>query len=633
MIDRMWPTGSVHNWRETSGAPGGPIGPAMTTLRSVVAPLASTVRSAGIVYIVVQVVIWHSFYTADLWRLAGPAVAVAWAAIVVVRLRRRWPSPFLAGVDSAVYVALALGAQGCVPPQVRDDMFGWLVVSMSGQLIVPAWYAPGVLSALLTLIMPTAYLVGAARLPVTDSRTMTGAAVILIVIGLVHILARRVLYRRAAAADGTVAEAAASAGEQYAILSRNIERREHERLLHDTVLNTLTALARASADDLAEVVSRCRGDVALIEDALGDRDDLAAGAGRAAGDLVGQVRAVVADLRGRGLTVHLDIDDEGAPVVPARVAAAIANATREALSNVAAHAGTAEAWVLVRLTAAAGRCRRPRPPAGDRARPRRRLRPRPGRPGQARPPAVHRASAPPTAAAQASIRSAPGQGTEVSLVLACLRAPRDRAGSRARPGEPARGRQGTVSPHPVSPHPVSPHPVSPQAVSPQAVSPQAVTRDIAQAGLMRMVGTIAVFPPCLAIIQVLATAHNYRQPGVAIVVWLAVLAAAAWLVPRLQAGGLSAGETAAAIAIAIAAVALVALARQAHATPGSVDLAVLGTVWLLVLVVVSRSALVWVPAALLVFAVHSALLVRAEGLNRADPVRDSRWPATSARPS
>lgn len=415
MIDRMWPTGSVHNWRETSGAPGGPIGPAMTTLRSVVAPLASTVRSAGIVYIVVQVVIWHSFYTADLWRLAGPAVAVAWAAIVVVRLRRRWPSPFLAGVDSAVYVALALGAQGCVPPQVRDDMFGWLAVSMSGQLIVSAWYAPGVLSALLTLIMPTAYLAGAARLPVTDRRTMTGAAVILIVIGLAHILARRVLYRRAAAADGTVAEAAAFAGEQYAILSRNIERREHERLLHDTVLNTLTALARASADDLAEVVSRCRGDVALIEDALGDRDDLAAGTGRAADDLVGQVRAVVTDQRGRGLTVHLDVNDEGAPSVPVRVAAAITNATREALSNVAAHAGTAEAWVLVRLTAtpddADVPCRlqvtvRDRGAGFDLAQVDQ------GRLGLRRSIAERAADC----GAQASIRSAPGQGTEVSIV-------------------------------------------------------------------------------------------------------------------------------------------------------------------------------------------------------------------------
>ncbi len=49
MIDPMWPTDNVHQWRETVGSPPLPTGPAMTTLRSVVAPLASTIRSAGIV--------------------------------------------------------------------------------------------------------------------------------------------------------------------------------------------------------------------------------------------------------------------------------------------------------------------------------------------------------------------------------------------------------------------------------------------------------------------------------------------------------------------------------------------------------------------------------------------------------
>jgi signal transduction histidine kinase len=39
------------------------------------------------------------------------------------------------------------------------------------------------------------------------------------------------------------------------------------------------------------------------------------------------------------------------PAVPAPVAAAISNAVREALSNVAAHAGTGEAWVEVSLPA------------------------------------------------------------------------------------------------------------------------------------------------------------------------------------------------------------------------------------------------------------------------------------------
>ena len=350
----MWPTDNVHQWRETVGSSPLPTGPAITTLRSVVAPLASTIRSAGIVYVAVQIVIWHSFYTADGWRLTAPVIVVAWATAVIVCLRRRWPSPFLACVDSGVYLALALSAQECVPPNVRDDTFSWLVISMSGQLIVPAWYAPASLSLLLTLIAPAAFWLGAISQPVTNYRTLAGATMILIVVGLVHTFSRRELYGRAEAADATLDAAAHAAGEQYAILARNIERREHERLLHDTVLNTLTALARAAVDDPAVAVSRCRQDVALIEDALGDQGDPAADARRASGDLAGEVRAVVTDMRGRGLTVHVDIEGEGVSVVPARVTAAIANATREALSNVAEHAGTGEAWVQVRLTAPAG---------------------------------------------------------------------------------------------------------------------------------------------------------------------------------------------------------------------------------------------------------------------------------------
>jgi signal transduction histidine kinase len=328
----------------------------MTTLRSLIAYLASMIRCAGIIYIVVQVVIWHSFYTAASWRLAAPVLAVAWAVTAAVYLRRHWPSPFLACVDSAIYVALALGAQECVPPAVRDDTFSWLVISMSGQLIVPAWYAPGTVSVLLTIISPAAFWVGAVLQPVTSTRTLTAAAILLAVVGLVHGYGRREFYSRAAAADADLDRADQAAREQYAIRRRNVERREHERLLHDTVLNTLTALARADSDNAADLVNRCRQDVALIEDALGDPGELAADAGRPSGRLSSEMRAVAADMRARGLDVHLEIDggDGGEPAVPARVTTAISNAAREALSNVAAHAGTGEAWVRVRLTVLEG---------------------------------------------------------------------------------------------------------------------------------------------------------------------------------------------------------------------------------------------------------------------------------------
>jgi hypothetical protein len=142
-----------------------------------------------------------------------------------------------------------------------------------------------------------------------------------------------------------------------------------------------------------------------------------------------------------------------------------------------------------------------------------------------------------------------------------------------------------------------------------------VARDTAVTGLLRFVWTLALMLPFLALVQVIANSGDYRQPAVAIAVWLAVLGAAAWLVPRLRAGALTAGETAAAIVIAAAAVAALGAVRRGHVAQGSVDLAILGTVWLLALVVMSRPARVWIPAALFVFAVNGALLVHDQGLN------------------
>jgi signal transduction histidine kinase len=350
----MRPTEDPLRRRDIRDSGTAPIGPATTTLRSVIARLASVVRCAGIVYIAVQVAIWPSFYAADPWRLAGPAAAAAWAVAAVVYLRRTWAAPFAACLDSAGYVALALTAEASVPPAVREHAYSWLVIAMSSQLIVPAWFAPGALSVLLAIASPAAYLIGVERTPGTGSGMMAAAAVLLILVASVHSYGRRALYRRAAAADAALAEADLAAAGQHVVLSRNIERREHERLLHDTVLNTLTSLARVSAGDaldgagVAPVVSRARQDVALIEAALSDPDP--DGSAAADGDLIRGLRGVADAMSARGLRVHLAVTGD-VPAVPAQVVTALSNATREALSNVAAHAGTADAWVEVRRAA------------------------------------------------------------------------------------------------------------------------------------------------------------------------------------------------------------------------------------------------------------------------------------------
>jgi hypothetical protein len=51
-------------------------------------------------------------------------------------------------------VLLALGAGQCVPPAMRGDTASWLYIALVVQVIVPAWFAPGWLLALVALSRP-----------------------------------------------------------------------------------------------------------------------------------------------------------------------------------------------------------------------------------------------------------------------------------------------------------------------------------------------------------------------------------------------------------------------------------------------------------------------------------------------
>ena len=42
-----------------------------------------------------------------------------------------------------------------MPPSLRGHAYSWLVIAMSGQLLVPAWYAPAAVSVPLALAAPT----------------------------------------------------------------------------------------------------------------------------------------------------------------------------------------------------------------------------------------------------------------------------------------------------------------------------------------------------------------------------------------------------------------------------------------------------------------------------------------------
>jgi len=573
-----------------------PAGPAVTALRAVAAWTARVIRCIAMAYIAAQVLVWHSFYAADPWRLAGPVLAMAWAAAIVASRSGRRLMRWREVADSAATVLLALAAGRCVPAAVRGDTTNWLYIAMVGQLFIPAWLAPMAWAAPLALISAAAYLLGTAVTPPADAggSSPVVAAALLLAIAAAAWCARWMLERSATTADATLARADRDASQQRVALSRNTERREHERLLHDTVLNTLTALARASGGEAAGLVGRCRRDVALMEYALSDPGDPARVAGRPFGGLLIGVEAAAIEMRSRGLDVHVDVAGGpglgGAPglvstppAVPAPVGIAMAYAVREALVNVANHAGTGEAWVEVRPAGAGGLRVTVRdagagfdPAAVDQT-----------RLGLRRSIGERLADV----GGRASVRSSPGEGTVVRLHW-------------APPGlaDPGAGTAGL-----------------PRA----EMSHDGATADVRVAGngrdtwepeIPRVAAMVAVVWQLTLLFPVLGYLHYYRQPALPVGVWLGMLAAAAWLVPRARASGLSGPEATAAIAIALGAVILVGWDRRAHGATGSVDWSVFGTAWLLALVVLSRPVWVWVGGAAAVFAAHAVFVIRVLGV-------------------
>jgi signal transduction histidine kinase len=351
----------AHQALATAGAAAP--GPAMTVLSVMIVWIAAIVRGMAAGYVVVQVLIWHTFYLDHPWTLWGPAVAVAWGFGTIAYLRHhppRWP---VVCVDTAVYVALGAGAGWCVPLAMRGLAGSWLFIVVASQVVMPVWFTPRRLGLVLALASVAAFWTGTMLAQTggdggRSARAASVALLLLLVAG--HWCGRRMLYRRAARADDALAAADLEARDQYVVHSRNIERREQDRLLHDTVLNTLTAVGRSG--DAEAVRSACRHSIGLLEDALSEPGEPAAG-GQPGGDPLAAIRQAVSEMRARGLVVQLEVTDgvvagpagvtvgdvAGFPV-PAGVVTAMAHATREALMNVAQHARTGEARVSVGVT-------------------------------------------------------------------------------------------------------------------------------------------------------------------------------------------------------------------------------------------------------------------------------------------
>ena len=154
-----------------------------------------------------------------------------------------------------------------------------------------------------------------------------------------------------------------------------------------------------------------------------------------------------------------------------------------------------------------------------------------------------------------------------------------------------------------------------RAVPREPATPHGAVAAATESAAPRLVGAIAIVLPAGLLIQALADHDDYHHPVIPVLVWLGMLAAAVWLVPRQRSGELTNAHVAVAVLVAVAAVTAIGLDRRLEGAAGNVDWTILGTIWLLAVIALSSPAWLWVPGSALVMGIHAIFVVRALGVS------------------
>ena len=290
--------------------------------------------------------------------LAGAAVALSlltWGALLLLQYggsaqQRRW-----ARYADVAAVALAVVAAAATAEATGswNEAYSLAVLcaGLIGALVeVRAALALVGLLALLTLEPVLDY--GRAASPV--GAPATGVAAYVTVIGGCIIGVRLVLEGNARRVDKDTARRDEIARQQRMVEGVEGAMRRQERLLHETVLNTLTAIARGGLGGTSVAGSVLEQRCVEAIDVLSDLESGAQALEPTMGisplgyvTLNTELDSFIGGLRAGGLDVDVVLDS--LEEVPDRVRGALLTAIREALTNIARHAHARRAWVLVRV--------------------------------------------------------------------------------------------------------------------------------------------------------------------------------------------------------------------------------------------------------------------------------------------
>ncbi|GAA3441362.1 ATP-binding protein [Planomonospora venezuelensis] len=252
--------------------------------------------------------------------------------------RRGWFTPRAVVIDVLATCVFMIGVTGACLPASGTCVSNWSSHALlaTGALIGAVGERPVQFTALLPPIAVYAIAhaddLGRRFPPVLELAVrVNGYLWFAVIVFFIH----RYLAAQAARLDGLAEQRLAAEAERAAERTRLA----HYRQLHDTVLATLTAIARGGLDHCTEEVRRrCAADAAYVRALIGQD-----GAGPATGLGNGLARAVS---RAAGLGLCVRYAAEALPEdLPAGVAAAMAESAAEALNNVVRHSGEREAWL------------------------------------------------------------------------------------------------------------------------------------------------------------------------------------------------------------------------------------------------------------------------------------------------
>lgn len=321
---------------------GGPAELALTHRTAILTVVlrVSGAAGAGLVAMVGQA------YPARLdWVLAAVTVLLCWTCLFAIQVRRQGPRTWLFVGDAMVVSALCLFHDRLVPAAVLEASAGtgWVDMAACTSVFIAQFGLRQPLGLVAALGLTAGYAIGtpeAREAPVV----MVGQA--LLAFGLMS-----ALRRSARSSDLTLARRASEHATDLARSAGRADELSQQRLLHDTVLATLTMVSTGSiGSDSSALPRRAAADLAVIEKLRvppGAAPDIAVGAAPTRLDLA--LRTVV-PASGPGLPI-LDVEFDVPPLrLPRDVVVGISESVAEALTNVVRHAGTPAVRVIAKAT-------------------------------------------------------------------------------------------------------------------------------------------------------------------------------------------------------------------------------------------------------------------------------------------